>query len=95
MVSGLLRIVVNGRKVVNMEKEYFRNTKQWKPRSLAGKIIVFKGYSGGFWYQFRSTFANMNIFGSMMSVEDMVTRTSGGEGCDSQGDYLGYYSKNV
>ena len=35
----------------------------------------------------------MNIFSSMMSVEDMVTRTAGGEGCDSPGDYLGYYSK--
>ena len=27
----------------------------------------------------------MNIFSWMMSVEDMVTRTAGGEGCDSLG----------
>ena len=56
---------------------------------------MFKSYWGGFWYQNRNTFSNMNIFSSMMSVEDMVTRTAGGEGCDSPGDYLGYYSKNV
>ena len=87
-VSGLLRIVVNGREVVNMEKDYFRATVGWQPRSLAGRLVVFKGSSGGFWYQYRSTFSNMNIFGSMMAVEDMVTRTAGGEGCDSPGDYL-------
>ena len=87
-MSGLLRIVVNGREVVNMEKDYFRATVGWQPRSLAGRLVVFKGSSGGFWYQYRSTFSNMNIFGSMMAVEDMVTRTAGGEGCDSPGDYL-------
>ena len=50
---------------------------------------MFKGYIG-FWYQFRSTFSNLNIFSSVMSVEDMVTRTAGGQGCDSPGDYLRY-----
>ena len=49
---------------------------------------MFKSYWGGFWYQNRNTFSNMNIFNSMMSVEDMVTRTAGGQGCDSPGDYL-------
>ena len=37
--SGLLRIVVNGVKVVDEEKEEFRNTTTWKPQSLEGKII--------------------------------------------------------
>ena len=87
-VSGLLRIVVNGIEVINEEKEYFKNTNDWKPRSLKGKILQFKGYLAGFWWQFRDTFSNMNIFSSMMSVEDMVTRTSGGDTCDTPGDYL-------
>ena len=86
--SGLLRIVVNGIEVVNEEKEYFKNTNAWKPRSLKGKILQFKGYLAGFWWQFRDTFSNMNIFGSMMSVVDMVARTSGGDTCDTPGDYL-------
>ena len=30
----------------------------------------------------------MNIFGSILSEEVMTKRTSGGEGCDSPGDYL-------
>ena len=89
-VSGLLRIVVNGIQVVNEEKEYFKNTTEWKPRSLKGKILQFKGYLASFWYQYRDTFSNMNIFGSMMAVEDMVTRTSGGDTCDTPGDYLRY-----
>ena len=37
-VSGLLRIVVNGVEVVNEEKEYFRGSDVWKPRSLVGKL---------------------------------------------------------
>ena len=41
-VSGFLRIVVNGVKVVDEEKMEFRNTTAWRPRSLAGKILVFK-----------------------------------------------------
>ena len=38
-VSGLLRIVVNGREVVNMEKEYFRNTTSWKSDTVDGKVL--------------------------------------------------------
>ena len=40
------------------------------------------------WYQNKNTFSNLNIFSSMMSVKDMVTRTAGGPGCDSPGDYF-------
>ena len=87
-VSGLLRIVVNGEKVVSEEREYFKNTTHWKPDSVAGRILVFKGFVGGFWYQFRNTFSNLNIFASMMSLEAMITRTAGGEECSSPGDYL-------
>ena len=88
-VSGLLRIVVNGIEVVNEEKEYFKNTTHWKPKSLKGAIFQFMGsWADGFWYQHRSMFSYMNIFKSMMSTDDMVKRTSGGEECYIQGDYL-------
>ena len=86
-VSGLLRIVVNGVVMVNEEKEYFRNTKQWKPKSLEGKLLLFKSFMG-FWYQHRSIMSNMNIFSSMMSVENMIRRTTGGDDCSSTGDYI-------
>ena len=89
-VSGLVRIVVNGREVYNEENEGFRNTVSWKPKSLAGKVSIFKGYSSGFWVQFRSKTSNFNIFKSMMTVEDMVSRTSGDEDCSSPGNYLRY-----
>ena len=65
--SGLLRIVVNGIKVVDEEKEFFRNTSAWKPQSLAGKLLVFKGYNIA-WAQYRGKFTNMNIFSSMISL---------------------------
>ena len=88
--SGLLRIVVNGVKVVDEEKEFFKNTLAWKPQSLAGKILMFKSYSARFWTQNRGKFSNMNIFSSMMSLEDMVMRTSGVGDCTGPGDYLGW-----
>ena len=87
-VSGLLRIVVNGRLVVNEEKEYFKHTTESKPASVEGKILIFKGYHAGFWYQHWGTVSNLNIFSSMMSLDDMEKRTSGGEDCYSPGDYL-------
>ena len=89
-VSGLLRIVVNGIEVVNEEKDYFRNTKSWKPRSIENKILLFKAHKNGFWSQQKSAFSNLNIFGSMMTVEDMEKRTSGGDTCAFPGDYLRY-----
>ena len=68
-VSGLLRIVVNGIKVVDEEKEEFRNTTALKPRSLEGKISVFKQFYAGFWGQQRGKFTNMNIFSSILSLK--------------------------
>ena len=91
-VSGLLRIVVNGVVLVNEEKDFFKNTTSWKPRSLAGKISLFKSYMSGVWVQCRSTMSNMNIFSSMITVDNMVTRTSDGEDCKSAGDYLRFYT---
>ena len=38
-ISGLLRIALNGIIVVDVEKDYFKNTLAWKPSSLNGKII--------------------------------------------------------
>ena len=89
-VSGLLRIVVNGRDIVNEETEFFKNTASWNPKSLEGRVLLFKGYESGFWIQLRGKISNLNIFNSMMSVEDMVSRTSGGEDCSSLGNYLRY-----
>ena len=86
-VSGLLRIVANGRVVVNEEREYFRNTGQWKPKSLKGKLLLFKSYLS-VWYQNRGITSNLNIFNDMMSVEKMVSRTTGGDDCSSPGDYI-------
>ena len=88
--SGLLRIVVNGVKVVDEEKEFFRNTSAWKPQSLAGKLLMFKSYKARFWEQNRGKFSNMNIFSSMMSLEDMMMRTSGYSDCTAPGDYLSW-----
>ena len=89
-VSGFLRIVVNGIKVVNEEREEFRNTAAWRPGSLEGKILIFKQYISGFWLQYRGKFTNMNIFSSMIPLEDMISMTSGKDNCSHVGDYLSW-----
>ena len=87
-VSGLLRIVINSVVMVNEETDNFRNVGHLKPKSLDGKLLLFKGYIKGFWYQHRGITSNLNIFSSILSVENMVTRTSGSDDCSSPGDYI-------
>ena len=55
--------------------------------------LLFKSFMG-FWYQHRSIMSNMNIFGSMMSVENMISRTAGGDDCSSPGDYIRQHNKD-
>ena len=86
--SGLLRVVVNGVEVANEEKDFFKNTTSWKPRSVEAKITQFKAHISGLWMQTRHTFSNMHIFSSMMSIENMKKRTSDHGDCSSPGDYL-------
>ena len=51
--------------------------------------LVLKGQKAGGWLQYKNKFTNMNIFSYMMSVEDMIKRTSqNGNSCYSPGDYL-------
>ena len=80
--------MVNGVEVVNEEKNYFRNSADVKPKSVAGKLLVFKEHHIGVYLNNRGMFTNMNIFGSMMSIDAMIQRTSGGESCFDPGDYL-------
>ena len=89
-VSGMLRIVVNGIEVVNEEKAEFRNTSDWRPGSLDGNILVFKEFFTSFWAQKRGKFSNMNVFAFMISLEDMMLRTSGEADCTGAGDYLSW-----
>ena len=89
-VSGMLRIVVNGVEVVNEEKAEFRNISNWRPESLDGKILVFKEYFTSFWAQKRGKFTNMNVFAFMITLEDMMMRTSGEADCTGAGDYLSW-----
>ena len=91
-VSGLLRMVANGVEVVDEEKDYFRNTTTWKPKSLQGKLAVFKGAVGGLWFQYSSTFSNLDVFSSMLSIEKMILRTSSAkeDSCTNPGDYLSW-----
>ena len=51
--------------------------------------LVFKGGMVGRWRQYKNIISNMNIFGSMLSIDDMIRRTSGDD-CPRPGDYLRY-----
>ena len=47
------------------------------------------GQKAGGWLQYKSRFTNMNVFSSVMPVEEMIKRTlQSGDLCYSPGDYL-------
>ena len=88
-VTGHLRVVINGVAVVDEVVEYFRDSSKVRPKSLTGKITVFKYWEPGFAYQTRGILSNMNVFGSLLTIQDMVLITDSKD-CAREGDYLAW-----
>ena len=88
-VSGHLRVVLNGLTVVDKVIESFRDSSQVKPKSLIGKITIFKTSEPGYWYQARGILSNMNVFGSLVTIKDMVLISTSVD-CAREGDYLAW-----
>ena len=87
--SGHLRVVVNGFTIVDEIDPYFTGSTDKQPKSLVGKINIFKTVQLGYWYQSRGILSNMNIYGTQLSITDMVLVTNGRK-CGDEGDYLSW-----
>lgn len=86
---GHLRAVINGYTVVDEVIPSFKDSQDKRPRSLVGKLKVFKVAQLGYWYQSRGIFSNMNVYGSLLSLDAMVLITNGNK-CGESGDYLSW-----
>ena len=61
-------------------------------KALKGNLVLQKIFNNrGIWTQSKGTVTNLNVFSGLMTTEEMVVRTSSGEGCGKQdGDYLSW-----
>ena len=64
--SGRLRAVLNGVRLRDRIENYFTNSSWARPRSLAGRLQLFKHYLVGMWYQSRVTMSNVQVFASLL-----------------------------
>ena len=87
-ITGHVLAVVNGHIIINQVVTEFINTNE-KPKSLQGKLSIFKSFYSGFWYQSRQRLTNLNVYGSALTLEKLMDLTDG-ENCSDEGDYLSW-----
>ena len=92
-LRGSFRVVMNG---ITLYDEFVEPLqKSLIPKSLAGKInMLMTGRSSSFYYQTRGSLTNMNVFGSMLNIEDMIEMTNT-TNCVKKGDYLAWSYMNL
>ena len=88
-ITGHMLIVVNGHIIIDQVIEEFVNSTNEKPKSLQGRLSLFKNFYSGFWYQSRQRLTNLNVYSSVLKVDEMISLTAG-ENCTGEGDYLSW-----
>ena len=88
-VTGHVFIMVNGHIIIDQVIEEFINTMHEKPKSLEGRLGLFKNFYSGFWLQSRQRLTNVNVYASALSV-DKIKNLTDGENCAQEGDYLSW-----
>ena len=84
-----IKAVVNGQKIVDAQLS--KPEGAFCPESLFEKVVLFKGFgSPGVWHQVKGRVANLNIYSSLMRLEDMEKRTAGELCAKQDGDYLSW-----
>ena len=87
-VTGYMRVVVNGHIIIDQVITEFVNTDE-KPKSLAGRLGLFKNFPTGFWYQSRQRLTNLNVYDRALTADEMTNLTDG-ENCAAEGNYLSW-----
>ena len=88
-VTGHMLVVVNGHIIIDQVIEEFINTADIRPKSMEGRLSLFKTFYTGYWYNSRNRLSNLNVYGSALAVDDMINITAG-ERCPGEGDYLSW-----
>ena len=74
-VTGHILIVVNGHIVIDQVLEEFINSINEKPKSLEGRLSIFKNVASGTWTQGRQRLSNLNVYTSALTVDKMISLT--------------------
>ena len=88
-VTGHMLVVVNGHIIIDQVIEEFINSVNQKPKSLEGRLTLFKTFYSGFWFLSRQRMTNLNVYVSALTADKMIDLTSG-ESCAEVGDYLSW-----
>ena len=86
-VTGHILVVINGQTIFDNVVPEFIDSADEKPRSLEGRLSLFKNYGNGYWYLSRQRLTNLNVFSSALTIAHLVNITQG-EKCFEEGDYL-------
>ena len=89
-VTGHMLIVVNGQIIIDqVVSELINIADKEKPKSLEGRLGLFKSSYNGFWYQSRQRLTNLNVYSSGLTMVKLIGITAG-ENCADRGDYLAW-----
>ena len=89
LVTGFVQMIINGHLIVDQVLKEFKGTADVRPRNLRGNLLLGKMWLG-FWYQGRQKVTNLNIYGGILTKEEMVEKTFG-SGCGvADGDFLSW-----
>ena len=87
-VTGYMLVVVNGHIIIDQVITELINTNE-NPKSLDGKLSLFKNFYSGFWYQSRQRLTNLNVYATALTIDKMIDLTDR-ENCSDEGDYLSW-----
>ena len=90
MVSGHVQMIINGQLIVDQVVKELTGYAEVRPRSLQGNLLLGKEWLGGLWYQGRQLISNLNIYGRILSKDEMKEKTFGSECGLSDGDFLSW-----
>ena len=89
MVTGRVQMIINGQLIVDQVVKELEGSADVRPRNLRGNLLLGKMWMG-FWYQGRQKVSNLNIYGRVLSKDEMVEKTFGSECGLSDGDFLNW-----
>ena len=90
-ISGMVRIYVEGSKILDAEFDYFKNSMATKPASLKNHLGVFKSRIPGLWYNGRGRISDIQVHSKLLSSDEMIHITSNNNpNCIVEGDYLAW-----
>jgi hypothetical protein len=87
--SGHLRVVINGYTIIDEVVPSFVQSQNKKPKSLKGKIGLFKTNDKGYWYLSRTIYTNLNVHKTQLDKNAMMALTTS-TNCTVEGDYLSW-----